>query len=49
MCRNLEHRTRNFVQREAEKGAILAKINVPVNAEVGLTAATTGAARGDGK
>ena len=48
-CRNLEHRTRNFVQREAEKGAILAKINVPVNAEVGLTAATTGAARGDGK
>ena len=28
---------------------MLAKINVPANAEVGLVATTTGAARGDGK
>ena len=28
---------------------MLAKINVPANAEVGLVAATTGVARGDGK
>ena len=28
---------------------MLAKINVPLNAEVGLVAATVGAARGDGK
>ena len=36
-------------ERGAEKGAILAKINVPANAEVGLVPATTGAACGDGK
>ena len=28
---------------------MLAKMNVPANAEVGLVAATTGAASGDGK
>ena len=28
---------------------VLAKINVPANAEVGLVATTTGAAHGDGK
>ena len=43
------HRTRDYEEREAEKGVMLAKINVPANAEVGLVAATTGAARGDGK
>ena len=47
--RSLEHRTRDFVERGADKGAMLAKINVPANAEVGLLGVTTGQARGDGK
>ena len=46
LCKSLEHRTRDCEER-AEKGAMLAKINVPANAEVGLVAATIGAARGD--
>ena len=49
LCRNLEHRTHDCEERGAEKGTILAKINVLANAEVGLVAATTGASRGDGK
>ena len=49
LCRSLEHRTCDRKERGAEKGAMLAKINVPANAEVELVAATTGAARGDGK
>ena len=49
LCRSLEHRARNCEERGAKKGAILAKINTPANAEVGSVAATTGAARGDGK
>ena len=36
-------------ERGAEKGAMLAEINVPSNTEVVLVAATIGAARGDGK
>ena len=49
LCRSLEHQTRDCVERGAEKRAMLAKINVPANAEVRLVAATTGVARGDGK
>ena len=49
LCRSLEHRTRDCEEERAEKGAILAKINVSANAEVGLVAATTGAACGDDK
>ena len=47
--RSLEHRTRGCEERGAEKGAILAKINVLANSEVGLVAATVRKARGDGK
>ena len=49
LCRSPEHRTRDCEERGAEKGAVLAKTNVPANAEVGLVVAMTGAARGDGK
>ena len=37
------------MERGAEKDTMQAKIDVPANAEVGLVAVTTGAARGDGK
>ena len=47
LCRSLEHRTHDCEERGAEKGAMLAKINVPANTEVGLVAVTTGAVRGD--
>ena len=47
MWRSLEHRTRDCEERGAEKGTILAKINVPASSEVGLVAATIGAAGGD--
>ena len=49
LCRSLEHWTRDCKERGAEKGAMLAKINLPANAEVGIVAATKGAARRDGK
>ena len=49
MCRSLEHQTCDCKEQGAEKGAMLANINVPANTEVGIVAATTGAARGDGK
>ena len=49
LCRGLEHLTRDCEERGTEKSAMLAKTNVPASAEVGLVAATTGAARGDGK
>ena len=48
-CRSLEHRTRDYEEQGAEKGVVLAKLNVPANFEVGLLAATTGAARADSK
>ena len=48
-CRSLEHGTRDCETRGAETGAMLAKMNVPANSEVGLIAAKIGAARGDGK
>ena len=47
--RRLEDQTRECEDRRAEKGAMLAKTNVPANSEVGLAAATTGTACGDGK
>ena len=47
--RSLEHRTYDCEERGAQKSAMLAKINVPANAEAGLVAATTGAAPGYGK
>ena len=48
-CRSLEHWSRDCEKREAEKGTMLAKTNVPANGEVGLVAATAGEARGYGK
>ena len=36
-------------ERGAEKGTMVAKMNVPGNSEVGLVAETIGAARGDSK
>ena len=49
LCKSLEHRTCGWEERGAEKGAILAKMNMPASSEVGLVAATIGAARGNGK
>ena len=49
LCRSLKHRTRDCEEQDPEKGAMLAKINVPAICEVGLRAATIGAARGDSK
>ena len=49
LCRTLDHRTRGCEEQRAKKGAMLAKTNVPANAEVGLVAATSGAARRDSK
>ena len=49
LCISLLHRTRDCEERGAENGAMVAKTNVPANYEMALVAATTGAARGDGK
>ena len=49
LCRIFEHRTRDCEERGAEKGAMLTKMNVPANSEVGVMAATIRASRGDGK
>ena len=49
LCRSQEHCTCGCEERGAEKGAMLATINMPANAKVGLVAATAGAAREDGK
>ena len=49
LCRGLERRTRDCEEGGADKGAMLANINVPANAVVGLVATTTEEARGDGK
>ena len=46
-CGSLERRTRDCEERGAEKGPMLAKMKVPANCEVGLMAATIGAAHGD--
>ena len=50
LCQSLEHQTRDCEERGAKKRAMLAKKNVPGNSQVGLMAATVGAAaHGDGK
>ena len=49
LCKSLEHRTRDCEEREVEKGAMLAKLTVPVVPEVRAVAAMVGAARSDRK
>ena len=49
LCKSLEHRTRDCEERRAEKGAMLAKLTVPVVPEVRAVAAMVGAARSDRK
>ena len=48
MCKRLEHRTCDCEERGVEKGAMLAKMNVPAGSEVGLITATIEAAGGGG-
>ena len=48
LCKSLEHQTRGCEERRAEKGLMLAKMNMSQNSEVALVAAV-GATRGDGK
>ena len=45
LCKNLEHRTRDCEERGTEKGAMLAKLTVPVIPEVREVTAMVGAAR----
>ena len=49
LCKSLEHRTRDCEERGAEKGAMLAKLTVPVVPEVRKVTAMVGAARSDRK
>ena len=49
LCKSLEHRTQDCEERGAKKGAILAKLVVPVVPEVRAVAAMVGAARSDRK
>ena len=49
LCKSLEHRTRDCEERGAGKGAMLAKLTVPVVPEVRAVEAMVGAARGDRK
>ena len=49
LCKSLKHRTRDCEERGAEKGAMLAKLTVPVVPEVRTAAAMVGAARSDRK
>ena len=49
LCKSLEHRTRDWEERGAEKGAMLAKLTVPAVPDVRAVAAMVGAARGDRK
>ena len=49
LCKSLEHRTRDCEERGAEKGAMLAKLTVPVVPEVRAVVAVVGAARSDRK
>ena len=48
-CKSLKHRTRDCEERGDEKGAMLAKLNVPAKPEDGVMAALVGAVRGDRK
>ena len=45
LCKSLEHRTRDCEERGAEKGAMLARLTVPVVPEVREVTAMVGAAR----
>ena len=45
LCKSLEHRTRDCEERGAEKGAMLARLTVPVIPEVREVTAMVGAAR----
>ena len=49
LCKSLEHQTRDCEERGAEKGAMLAKVTVPVVPELRAVAAMVGAARSDRK
>ena len=49
LCKSLEHRTRDCEERGAEKGAMLAKLTVPVVPVVRKVTAMVGAARSDRK
>ena len=49
LCKSLEHRTRDCEECGAKKGAMLAKLTVPVVPEVRAVAAMGGAARSDRK
>ena len=42
LCRSLEHRSRDCEEREDEKGAMLAKMNIQANFEVGLSERISG-------
>ena len=48
-CESVERRTRDCEERGADKGVMLAKLNVPTNYEVGPMAAKIKTARGGGK
>ena len=49
LCKSLEYRTRDCEEHGAEKGAMLAKLTVPVVPEVKAVAAMVGEARSDRK
>ena len=49
LCKSLEHRTRDYEERGAEKGAMLAKLTVSAVPEMRAVAALVGAARGNRK
>ena len=49
LCKSLEHQTRDCEEHEAEKGAMLSKLTVPVVPEVRAVAAMVGAACSDRK
>ena len=49
LCKSLEHRTQDCEERGDEKGAMRAKLTVPVVPEVRAVAAMVGAARSDRK
>ena len=49
LCKSLEHRTRDCEECEAKKGAMLAKLTVPVVPEGRAGATMVGTARGDRK
>ena len=48
LCKSLEYRTRDYEERGAKKDAMMEKMKVSVNFEVGLMSAMAGAACGGG-